>query len=333
MLGITRKARGISIPLAVLIGVCLSVGVTSPAHADDTISVTWVDSSSVTVEYGEPWSLSVQAQPFYNYSCGTFDCPPTLSMTIDGVVRGDLGMYSSSAGIGVGTLYTPDAEPPLAVGSHELVAYVNNGGATGHTPTAATLTITKTPLTVDLRVTTDPNRSTNAIVTGALTGRFIDSVQPDYQKGSSPQYPAGTWQLTITDSSGKTAFSTTADHAAGALPSIAVLWKSVPRDEVFTASGTFTPAASASGNFGITNATDVSYTSAGATSEPGGVPTATPSPEVIESTSSSVPLWAVLLAVLAAAALIASTIVMVLRFRSSGTTASQPVSIDTPAEA
>lgn len=298
---LVRRRRG---AIATVIAVALALVFAPAANADENVIT--LTPSTQTVEYGQGWSITGNMPP-YTALCGSCS-PGTLVVTSGSTSRTIQNFYvyteaGTTTQLQFGN-YTLTPETDLGVGTHPLSVTYSPYRPDG-TPrpvfssNSVSLTVTPTAITSTTTITSDPNNSSNAIVTSQLGGRFIEQL-PSCQCEEQNGYllPAGTWNLTVTDSHGKTVLSKQADQVAGGLPNFVNFWPSVPTGETFTAQSTFTIAGAAKSNF-VQTAPKFSWTSKKGAGEQGSVsPSSKPKPTTVKTASFAPPLvvfWGALL--------------------------------------
>ena len=289
-----------------------------PAAAEPVkVSVEFRDATAQSVEYGEMWDAAVVVGPLVGcyYKCnglvtiydngeffGSYEL--LLSATDESYVS--LGNWSQPDGVGTGShVFTaalesrPDFSPEPYVGS---------------TSTSLDVTISPAPLAADLRVETDPVNSSNAIITARLTGAFVDRLEP-FVGERTPNLPSGTWNVSLTDGDGTEVWRQEATVEAGGMPYLTWYWQAAPRDATFAGSAVFTPTGDSATEFASSPAA-ISYTSPPAPSTPANGEPAVEDP-VTAPVVETLPLWAIILgALIAAASLLVIVLALVRRPRS-----------------
>jgi hypothetical protein len=291
-----------------------------PASAADGITFS---QPHQTVEYGQGWEVDGNITP----ESGSDSDYGSLTVTTGSTTKnvGANRVYSGAFGFG-----DYDFDLTLGVGTHSFSASFGGGSATAASSTPAVVTITPAAILATTTISPDPNNSQNAIITSQLSGHYIDQLPNcDCEGQNGYLLPAGTWKLTVTDSSGQTVLSKQLDQPANGLPTFVNYWPSVPAGETFSAQSTFTVAGGAASNFTLTSQ-KFSWTSGKRSSAGGGrSPSNTPRPKTVKTASFAPPLVAFYAALLVAIILIALDVVLlVLRRRSRATTAPAELGTD-----
>lgn len=321
-----NRTRGASV--AVLAALVLSQATSQAALAEEIpLAISFTDGTSSTVEYGEYWGFPVSADP--NFMFNVYNQGLT-SITGTGVPSGytpDLSLYG-----GTGYLNAPYDKAPLNAGTYSFVisgSYTDGGDTySGETSPAASLTIEKAKLGIELRVVADPTNSDSSIVSARFTGRFVDEYQSSFFP-SSALSPAGVWHITVTDENGEIATERSVERSAGDdVLATSFYWPDAEPGVQYTASAEFVASGPSAGNFDITGAADFSYTGV-ETARPTPSSTATGKPDVSlpEAAEFGLPLWAVvLIGVLIIGLAVLVTILSVRASRRSGTPVADRVS-------
>lgn len=305
----------------------------SAAAADIQTALVFTNETSKTVEYGQGWFFSFAADPRFNFNqgatsaqmAGPYDGP------IPNPVLSGFGEYAT------GYIVLPGDQPPTPAGNYQVyVTLTQTLGAdrlTAVTAAPATLVVTPAPLTVQQRVTADPNDPANAIISAELTGTYVEtwafSVNPVFEQ--TPRMPVGTWSVTVTD--GDTVLiDEEIAQPANRIPNLSYYARGLPAGADLTSTVTFTPSNALQGSFAITQAAPFAYT---ASTESRPVPVAdaagTDTDIVEPAAGPSVPLGLVILAGLLATGASVAIVLLVLRLRSLGGAAA-PTG-DTPPDA
>lgn len=301
-------------------------GATQSASAagGDTLAFTTTSASN---QYGQYWFVQLALTSNYSvcYSAFTSTCSTAVKITYTGPASGSFvtGMYGKSASFGV-----PDPLKPFTVGTYSFSATFSDPsfGDQVSTTTPFKLTITPAVVGIDLRVTTDANHPSNAIVSARLTGDYVAIL--DGFADSSPPMPAGAWKIAIDDGSGDSALAIDTQQAAGGRPYFSTVWPGVPGGQTYSATGGFVFDAASAANFTVTPA-KISYSSPASTASP--TPTAT-APAIASggNSSAAVPVWALLLAGLVALLCLVLIVVTTVRARRRPGAAPPPATSDGP---
>jgi hypothetical protein len=298
----SRRFRAATrLALALVLGTGGVLATSSAAFADDAVIT--LTPATQSAEYGQGWTLNgaVSGDLGGNY-------PVTLVVT-SGSTTASFDSYFSDNQISFGS-YSAPALQGLDAGTHSIS--VTFGSAlpfigTPKSSTPAVVTITPAAISTTTTIVPDPNNSSNAIITSQLSGKFIDQL-PNCQCEGENGYllPAGTWNLTVTDSQGKTVLTKSFDQPPNGLPTFVNYWASVPTGENFTAQSTFAVSGSAKSNFNLSSQ-KFSWTSKKRGGEKAaGSPSANPKPVTIKTTSFAPPMivfWGALIVALIIAAL------------------------------
>jgi hypothetical protein len=279
------------------------------AFADDTATLS---PSTQTAEYGQGWYI--QGQVTAVTTCDS-SCYGTLTVTSGSVSRSfapaDYTVYQGSFEI-YDQMLLPQTD--LGVGTHSIS--VSSNGADPISTAPVTVIITKAAIATTTTISADPNNSENAIISAQLSGNYIDQLPSCYcEEAGSYGLPAGTWNLSVTDSHGKTVLSKQTQQAAGGNPYFVSYWPNVPAGETFSATATFTAAAASSGNFTISTQ-KFSWTSAKATDTgSSSLISGSTKPKPAVSKGFQPPIWLLLLVLVVAVLLLALDIVLFVRRR------------------
>jgi hypothetical protein len=308
MRSVTARRGGVAALAAALVaGVVLVPG--TAAFADDTVALT---PSTQTVEYGQGWYVQGQLSPDY-FSDSQYGTPVvttgSASKDLGAVIyHGLFGFSDFDLGIAGG----------LGAGTHSLTVTFNNAQVPITPPAPVSVTVTPTKVLATTTITADPNNPRNAIVTSQLSGPYIDQL-PNCGCEAQNGYvmPVGSWNLSITDSSGKSVLTKTASEAANGLPTFVSYWQNVPAGETFSALSTFTVSGSAAANFTLSSQ-KFSWTSSKAGDTGGAIiPTHSAAPAPIKTASFAPPLG-VFVTLLALALVIAALDIVLLVRRRRG---------------
>jgi hypothetical protein len=294
------------------LAVVFVVAATPPALAD-VLPITLTPATQ-TVEYGQPWS--VQASVPSAAWCEAVPCSNvTVTFTSGSITRQfpNVGIYAQQFSFGD---YYLMPQTDLGVGTHAInLSFPDDDGTVTTGATPGKLTITAAPISSTTTIAADPNNGANAIVTAQLSGDYIEQLPNcDCEAAGIYPLPAGTWNLTVTNSKGTVVLSKQQQQPAGGNPFFVSYWSSVPAGESFTADTTFTVATASSANFALTDH-KFSWTSAKVTGTTGtGAGTGRTKPTVLAATTSfAPPLWLLLLTLLVAAGLVALNVVLLVR--------------------
>jgi hypothetical protein len=233
---------GVAAVVLALVGVLCSTPAASATPGDIPLTP-----QTQTIVYGSGWDIQGQ---YYASECSGHCSAASLYVTVDGVTK-DLGtnhVYGE-------TLFAHDSDfhPPkdFGVGTHTISFRLQYGSTVyGQSATPAKVIVTAAAITSTTTIAVDPINKSNAVVTSQLSGAFIDSLPNCYceAQGTYP-LPAGTWNLSITDSTGKTVFSRDSAQAAGGEPYLVSYWQNVPAGKSLTAQSTYTITGPTKSNF------------------------------------------------------------------------------------
>ena len=320
------RTRGASVVLLAALVLSQAPAIASSA-ADLPLEISVTGETSQTVEYGEYWEFPLYADP--NFMMQVYG-PGLASVTGTGIPAGytpQLGLYG-----GIGFLSAAYDKAPLKAGNYTFTVSgtFTDGSDTysGETSPAASLTVEKARLGIELRIVPDSASSDSAIVSARFTGRFVDEYQSSFYP-SSALSPAGVWHITITDENGEIATESSVERSAGDdVLATSFYWTDAEPGVQYTASAEFVASGPSADNFAITGAADVAYTVTAVT-EPTPSSTATGKPDVSlpDASEFGLPLWAVvLIGVLIIGLAVLVTILSVRASRRSGTTPADRVS-------
>ncbi len=280
---------------AIAATVGLSQAAAAPAIAADYPVVVNFPTTSLTVEYGQSWSIPVYTD-FNFFGKIVVNDAAVVTSTSTPAGYAPSVYFSPPYNGATGQLYAPYEFDPLAAGTYTFSitgTYDDFGDVySGSTPTAATLKIEKAKLGIDLRVLADKSNGDEAIVTAKFTGRFIDEYSSSYFDGVALS-PAGTWHITIKDEDGEIAAESTVERAAGDdVLATSFYWPDAEPGKQYTASADFTPSGASANNFSVSPAQKFAYT-APDPQRPELSSTATTKPDsnLPESTGLGLPLW------------------------------------------
>lgn len=290
-----RINRRPAVVVALIAAAGLSQAAAPAAIAADYPVVVNFPTASVTVEYGQGWSIPVYTDfLFYDKIALTGSAVVSSTSTPSGFVPSYY--FAPSYGEASSSIYTPYDFAPLPVGSYTFSVngtYEQFGDTyTGQTPSPATLKIEKAKLGVELRVLADGSNGDDAIVTAKFTGRFVDEYSPSYFESSAIS-PAGTWQIVIKDKDGEVAVENTVERAAGDdVLATSFYWTDAEPGVQYTVTAEFTPSGTSGNNFTITPAQAFSYTAPDAQRpQLSSTATAKPDTSLPEATGFGLPLW------------------------------------------
>ena len=278
-------------------------GAAAPASAIDVdIDLEFDAPRTTTVEYGQAWYLPLSAGPGFYYEIYV-SSESEISIT-GASTSPEFLLYFDSSGQTKGSLSNSYDSPPLAVGSYAFsitATHTYSYGDTyhGETTSPGQLTITKAQLGVDLRMVDDASNRDATIISVAFSGRFVDEYQSSFFE-EAPISPAGTWHVTVTDSTGEVAVERNLERSAGDdVLATSFYWADPKPGEEYSATAEFTPIGASADRFAVAPSSTVTY-SAGA-SQP--VPTSTstsiaePPHELAQPSEFAVPLWALILVI------------------------------------
>ncbi len=314
------------IGVATILSVLVVVGSSSAAFAQDSITLT---PATQTAEYGQGWYVQGQITPF----SGCDACYGDLVATADSSTQnlGGQRLYQGQFTIGDGDLL-PATD--LGVGTHSIsVAFTSSGTTTATSSAPAKVTITPAAIVVTTTITPDPYNSSNAIVAAALSGDYINQLPTCYcEDAGLYNLPAGTWSLTVTDSSGKVALSKQVQQPGSGNPYLVDYWQNVPPGETFSAQTTFAVSGSASANFALTSQ-KFSYTSAKPAGGGGAVvPPHSPAPKPTKPAAFAPPLFVCLSVLVVALLLAAIDVILIVRRRRTSTASASTADVSPIAE-
>jgi hypothetical protein len=260
--------------------------------------------SSLTVAYGGDWQFVLD--PAHAY-CGA----GTATISENGKTLSTTQYFANQ-----GQVYMSSwAQAPLVVGTHKLTLALTTE-LCGAQEVPATVTVQKAAMSVDGRLTADPNAPQNAIITMLAVGDFVDKLTPTYllspDDAVSARFPAGTWNMSIADADGKVVHEMSVTTKYGDDPWATGYWAATPPDAQLTATATFTPSGTTGGNFAMAKPTPLSYSTAQETNPGLSKPADDGPPATAAPTGFTLPLWALVAgAVLAAGALALGIVALV----------------------
>jgi hypothetical protein len=307
-----RRATSLA---ATAILTALLAGGAATAHAARIAdpAAAW-DGTTVTVEYGEYWTLSATATDV------PADLGPwTASGSLSGVPSGyapTFSAYEAGAQTVYGSIGPAAGARPLPAGTYSAtLSFAGTGGSPIAPPGPATVTVAPAALTMTLAVNADPSNTANTIISAELVGAFRDNFfTTSFAEG--PLTPAGTWNIRVTDEGGAVVHEVSADRTdTDDNLGFSSYWPGVAPGQ-YTVRGTFTPTGPSAQNFTITQPSEVAYTAAPA---PGATSTAAPAPPAPPASSqdagSTLPAWIPVAAGVLSAGLLALLILQIIRLR------------------
>lgn len=298
-----RASRSLRLTAIVTALVVSTAGLTSlasaayAAYGDPVIAV--FEAQKEKIYYGDDWYLEVQLR---NHGCQRNDCDgEALFVTLTGAngISRKGSMYVSPQGIANPSNYEFGSNLPA--GTYSLVADYNDKHCCGPDPgmhrnnKPGTLVITPAPLSIDLRVETDPNQPAGAVVSSQLLGDFVDNANNCYEGSACERVLAdGTWDFSITSEGGEPLVEKQITTKGDASRFASFYWHDVPSSADYEATATFTPVKSGAGNFTIDSPGTASFTSPDAVAVGGPGAPEEPVVEVVVNEDSTVPLWGVI---------------------------------------
>ena len=291
------KVRGpLSVVIAVVGALFMALGPALSASADDSTTLTFSSDSTQTVSYGTNWLMHVTLA-----GSSPYDYVTATSGTVNILIKGIPGNYATGLPLtpgGVAFVSPADSQPPLPAGTYSVTAvYVPSGTAyllASQTLTPATLTVTPLAMSSSFTVTKTTINNKPAV-------QVLATATPP---SANAAIPKGSWLVTAKDSTGATAFKTTAPLAKNpADPVTITLDKKLSAGHEYTVAAEFVPAATVAGGYKVTNG------------DPQKVTVEAPSLGEILTTPFAAPLWAVIAIVVGLALLIAAAIVLLVAAR------------------
>jgi hypothetical protein len=304
----SRVARGSAIAAGAAALIALLATPTAIA-APTAATLTAVPPATQTVPYGSYWSLQfTSTEPLEYYS--VFGIEVTGIPASGGDFNG-YGYYSETLG-NVFELYPSYESRLIPVGSYSVGANVNAATTWSGTLVRATtavphtLVIEPAELSATVRATPDSADPQNTVISMSLGGSWLTDVacclyRTDYELANIdklPAPPAGTWSMTITNSSGEVVIEEQFEHARGDIPASVYLWRGAPVDELSTVTATFTPTGDEARNFAVAQSEPVTFTT-GSSSRPEIVLPAVPeAPPTDVRSGVGMPVWLLILVAL-----------------------------------
>lgn len=329
-----RIIRRRTVPFALLAALVFSQSAAGSATATDyPVNIVFADSTPVTLEYGQPWSFSLDCEgaQFYHF---IYDHGLAVT-TISGApgYAAQISLYTSFGPTYPcsGTVSSGYDVAPLKAGSYTVsVGGSYNDGSdtyTGETPTPATLTIEKAKLGIELRVLADPSNGDGAIITARFTGRFVDEYQSSFFPGAGLS-PAGIWNITVKNADGDVAIERTVERAAGDdVLSTSFYWTDADPGEDYTATASFTASGASASNFAITAGPSFPYTAPDSQRpEPSSTATANTGSSLPEASGFGLPLWILVLIIVLIVGLGVLVTILSVRLSRRPTTSVEEVS-------
>ena len=281
---------------------------------------------SVTVEYGEYWSLygaTPEASGFFG-DAGTK--APTAVATRGGTSYPlTIDNYRSYTFLLEGPVYRKETEPVLAAGEYSVTVSGRGRFEVGSynpaqihwynvvTPQPASLVIKPAALSAEVRIGNDTNDRDGLIIAGRLSGDFVDS-HAVADVGAFGQSPGGTWKFVLTDSAGEIALEKTVESLDGKdVFAQSFYWHDAKPGETYEGTLEFTPTPGSAGNFIISAPQPVTITMP-ELQRAVPVSSATAVTESPAAPEFTLPLWIVLLAGVIVTALAAAVAILSVKF-------------------
>ena len=318
MTSITARRTMAVLASAVLASSAAVLGVSAPAFADDSYTMSF-QPDSWDIEYGTDWYLQVTSN-----NPGHF-APSWETGTMD--ITGFPSGYEPQRYFGgsTGTLTPAATSPHLPPGTYTIAAkgsYVQDEPPygttlTGSSATPAVIRITPAALDTTVKVVPDASDPTASVITLVFTGDFVDSYRPIGHGGAGG--PEGSWTVTISDRDDAVVDTITVDTEP-TTPSLghSIFWAKGTPGASYTATAQFTPTGSSSTNFAIGGPSSFPFTVERSSDE--AKPDAdvdTPAIQEPDVAGFSVPLWWVILIAVALAALVTLAVVFAVRLGRS----------------
>ena len=297
-----RAPRGRRIAAIVTAIVVATVGlstIAAPAWArfGDPVEVNFV-AQSEKFAYGDTWSVEMKLR---NHGCFRYSCDSdALVVTLTGPngISRETSVYVSSEG----RAYVGNFQfgTNLPAGTYALTADYNDKHYYGSDPGMSKankpgkLVIDPAALSIDLRVETDENQPTGAVVSAQLLGDFVESDGGCWEDDVCKRVLAdGTWDFTVMSDTGEELFTKTIATKADASRFASFYWHDVPASFSYEAEATFTPVKTSASNFVIDAPGTAAFTSPDAIAV--GDPEAEDEPvvEIPSDEDSTIPLWGV----------------------------------------
>lgn len=296
--------------------------------APTAATLTAVPPTTTTVPYGSYWSLqftSTESLEYYDVFGIEVKGIPASGGEFTG-----FAYYSDTLG-NVFELYPSYLSRLIPAGTYSVGANVNAATSWSGTLVRATtavphtLVIEPAKLSATVRATPDSADPQNTVITMSLGGSWLTDVaccsySSEFELANLdklPAPPAGTWSMTIANSSGDIVIEEQFEQARGDIPASVYLWRGAPVDELSTVTATFTPTGDEARNFAVTQSGPVTFTT-GSSSRPEIVlPSVPESPTVDAPSGVGLPVWLLVLLALIGLGTGAAGVVLALRARHS----------------
>ncbi len=247
-----RLTRRVAAVAATILGAAVLL-MPASASAGVVTSIQFETSGPVTVDFGDPWQLTLSVTSQYEEG-------PTLRLlpadgTVDVYFSGIGGAFASGLAIqpdGLVYVSQPDSAPLLPAGEYEVSAIYNpaGGGYYDSSQTSTPLSLMVSALTVNPQVTVvnDAAVSERPVVTASLSGTYLE------KNGGAP---AGTWHFVVTDPDGLPVFDENVAQAQGATEPLRVeIDSKLEKGESYAVASSFTPVEELAGGLTVGDVSD-----------------------------------------------------------------------------
>jgi hypothetical protein len=309
-----RAKRVFLTGFAALAAVAASLAFPASAAAED-VPFTLSEPAVQQVEYGRYWSF--QGASDYLFSSGLPTTVTSTSPDLPGYAFSSANYLNPNVFESILVLSPAAEAPPLAPGTYAIAAdwsVASDPPRVAHFA-GATLTITPAALGVAVEVAPDSQSAGGVLISGRLTGGFVDSVPPFRYSPSTPVLPAGSWTFVITDSTGERVLERTLEDAEAGLPGVSLYWNGAKPEERYTVTTAFTVAPESAANFTVGASAPAEFAST-AVVRPTPTPEAPTPPPVTAESEFTAPVGALVLVGVVLLGLVIAALVLGIRLRS-----------------
>lgn len=254
--------QGIAVMCAAILGFG-ALAAPTPASAAVPSSIEFLGPSSITAEFGSPWSFTLAVKTYYDRPEGMRAGP--TDGTVDIFLSGVGDAFATDLPIQAdGLVYfaQPLSKPLLAAGTYEVSAIYSPapGSYLDSSQTGVMPTLEITPLTVvpAVEASNDPAIAKHPVITASLGGPYTKS-----QNGS----PAGTWTFRVSETAeGAEVFSTDVPQQHGDAEPIRVeVVATLTSGTDYTVTAEFAPSGELAGGIDVAPVPTASFSTPGTT--------------------------------------------------------------------
>ena len=278
------------------------------AHADGPTTIEFTETTPISVDFGEKWSLSLVVATQYeggpNLRLGV------VAGTVDVYLSGIAGAYATGLPIqpdGLVYLAQPLDKPLLGAGEYSVTAIFNPapGGflQSSQTTVPRALSVAALGLTPRIEATIDPAVSPYPVISASLDGQYVEA------RGG---VPAGTWGFTVTTAKNVVFEADVAQRQGSEDPVRVEIDSRLPDGADFTVKATFTPVEELKDGIVVTTVNTARFSTPGTT--------------LVDALTSPIPFpsWLVLAIGALLAALVAAVVVLGVKTTGRATITAAP---------